>query len=93
MTGFTLLIDENCDSDALVEAIASSGLIFKQVKTTPELGEGALDESVINFAIENNLVLLTEDRDINDYLAKSRAVSPSVIRIRTLRSVAAEEIV
>jgi predicted nuclease of predicted toxin-antitoxin system len=71
------LADESCDY-SVVRALQAAGHDVKEVR---EISPGAADEKVIDIAINESLVLLTEDKDFGQLFFASVSVSPGVILI------------
>lgn len=72
------LADESCDF-SIVRALRVAGHDIKEVR---ELSPGATDDKVIGLALQESLVLLTEDKDFGQLFFASAAKSPGVILIR-----------
>ncbi len=72
------LADESCDF-AVVRALQAIGHDVIAVK---DVLRGRPDEDVINFALKESRVLLTEDKDFGQLVFASAMKSPGVIFIR-----------
>lgn len=73
-----LLADESCDF-AIVRALRKAG---HDVAAVRDLMAGALDEEVCRYAILEDRLLLTEDKDFGQLFFSSSDRSPGVILIR-----------
>jgi predicted nuclease of predicted toxin-antitoxin system len=72
------LADESCDC-AIVRALRVAGYDVKEVRVA---SIGAPDEKVINMALQESRVLLTEDKDFGQLVFASAVKSPGVILLR-----------
>ena len=72
------LADENCDF-ALVKALRQVGHDVTAIK---EMMPGAEDEKVIDLAVRESRLLLTEDKDFGQLVFASSVKSAGVILIR-----------
>ncbi len=91
MSRHVLLIDENMESAELLALLSSAGIEFDQVKRV--IREGASDDEIIDFAREKNLIIVTDDKDINGLLQKRNFDFPSVIWTRTRQTLTVAQIV
>lgn len=74
-----LLIDENL-SYKLAERVSNDFKAIAAVSKVSSLGEGASDPKVWEYAKNNNLALLTKDKDFVDFW-KRYGPPPKVIRL------------
>lgn len=72
------LADESCDF-AVVRALRTVGHDVTAVK---DIAAGATDEEVIRLQLDDNRILLTEDRDFGRLVFASAAQSPGVLYLR-----------
>lgn len=72
------LADESCDF-AVVRALREAG---HDVAAVRELSPGVADEAVIDFAVREHRILLTEDKDFGQLVYAHAANPPGVIFIR-----------
>jgi predicted nuclease of predicted toxin-antitoxin system len=72
------LADESCDF-AVVRALRGAG---HDVAAVTETRSGASDEEVVQLALDEQRVLLTEDRDFGQLVFASSVSPPGVIYIR-----------
>ena len=72
------LADESCDF-ALVRALRGAGF---DVVAVAELSPRALDEQVIDLAVQESRILLTEDKDFGQLIYASARRSGGVILVR-----------
>jgi predicted nuclease of predicted toxin-antitoxin system len=72
------LADESCDF-AVVRALRASG---HDVKAVVELALGAPDDAVLELAVQDRCVLLTEDKDFGQLVFAAGASNTGVIFIR-----------
>lgn len=72
------LADESCDF-AVVRILRETG---HDVVTVRDLSRGATDEEVIDLAVRENRILLTEDKDFGQLVYAQAANPPGVIFIR-----------
>jgi len=77
------LADESCDF-AVVRAMRAAG---HDVRVVAEVCRGAPDDQVVEFALRESRVLLTEDKDFGQLVFASARESPGVIFIRFPASV------
>lgn len=72
------LADESCDF-TIVRALQAAGYNVQAVK---DILPGAPDEDVINHALKESCILLTEDKDFGQLVFASAVESPGVILFR-----------
>jgi len=72
------LADESCDF-AIVRTLRDAGHDVSEVRL---ISPGASDEKVINIAIQESRVLLSEDKDFGQLVFASTSNSPGVILAR-----------
>ena len=77
-TAMRFLADENCDV-AVVRALRADG---HDVRAVQESRPGALDEEVLSWAVAENRVLLTEDKDFGHIVHVHAMPSLGVVLIR-----------
>jgi len=86
------LVDESCDY-AAVRALRSAG---HDVLAVCEVTQGSVDHDLVIQALEENRILLTEDKDFGWLVFVSHLRSPGVILIRypgTARASLAKDLV
>lgn len=72
------LADESCDF-TVVRALRAAG---HDVRAVADVSRGAPDEQVIDLALQESRVLLTEDKDFGQLVFASAGESPGVVFIR-----------
>lgn len=72
------LADESCDF-GVVRALQAAG---NDVVCVKDIAGGAADADVIGIAVDQQRVLITEDKDFGQLVFASGAISPGVIYLR-----------
>ena len=72
------LADESC-AGPVIQALREAG---HDVKTIAEQEKGATDEQVLQYALHENRVLITEDRDFGELVYARGQSSSGVILVR-----------
>ena len=67
------LADESCDF-AVVRALREAG---HDVAVVRELSPGVADEVVIDFAVRENRILLTEDKILDSLFTRTQQIPPA----------------
>jgi len=75
-----ILVDM-CLSPAWVEYLRARGFDAQHWSTIGD--PGATDESIMDHARENDLIVFTHDLDFGNILAVTHALGPSVVQVRT----------